>query len=54
VCRHLPAPIYKAARSRRVQTDSEQKKLKNRIKHSKPGSVVVKPARKKKIIAELE
>lgn len=35
-------------------TDAEDRKQKRRIAHSKPGSVVVKPARRKKIVAELE
>lgn len=52
--RHLPAPIYKAAKLRRAQTDSERRKTAHRIAHSAPGAVKVKPARKKKIVAELE
>lgn len=52
--RHLPAPIYKAAKLRRVQQDSERRKTQHRIAHSAPGSVKLKPARKKKIVAELE
>ncbi|KAL4451264.1 hypothetical protein ABPG77_009336 [Micractinium sp. CCAP 211/92] len=52
--RHLPAPIYKAAKLRRTQIDSERRKTQHRIAHSAPGSVKVKPARKKKIVAELE
>lgn len=35
-------------------TEAEDRKQKNRIAHSKPGSVITKPARKKKIVAELE
>ncbi|EFN52020.1 hypothetical protein CHLNCDRAFT_139585 [Chlorella variabilis] len=52
--RHLPAPIYKAAKLRRVQQDSERRKTQHRIAHSAPGSVKVKPARRKKVVAELE
>lgn len=52
--RHLPTPIYKAAKVRRTHTESERQKTKNRIKHSAPGAVVVKPARKKKIVAQQE
>jgi hypothetical protein len=37
---------------RRIQVDSERRKTQNRIKHSAPGAVVVKPARKKKIVTE--
>ena len=43
-----------AAKLRREMTDAEDRKEKRRIAHSKPGSVVVKPARRKKIVAELE
>ncbi|CAK0783726.1 hypothetical protein CVIRNUC_006925 [Coccomyxa viridis] len=52
--RHLPAPLYKATKLRRTMTEAEDRKQKNRIAHSKPGSVITKPARKKKIVAELE
>jgi len=52
--RHLPTPIYKASKTRRIQIDSEKRKTQNRIKHSAPGAVVVKPARKKKIVTEQE
>lgn len=43
-----------AARLRRTMTEADDRKQRNRIAHSKPGSIIVKPARKKKIIAELE
>lgn len=43
-----------AAKLRRTIIDADARKLKRRISHSAPGSVVVKPARKKKIIAEQE
>ena len=36
------------------QIDSERRKTQNRIAHSAPGSVQLKPARKKKVVAELE
>ncbi len=52
--RHLPAPIYKAAKLRRVQQDSERRKTAHRIAHSAPGAVKLKPARKKKVVAEVE
>ena len=35
-------------------TEADNKKHANRIKHSAPGSVAVKSARKKKVVAELE
>lgn len=53
LCVHSQA-IYKAARTRRIMQDSEKRKLKNRIEHSAPGSVKVKPERKKKVVAEME
>jgi hypothetical protein len=34
--------------------DAERRRRTNRIEHSAPGTVEVKPLRKKKIIAELE
>lgn len=43
-----------AAKLRRTMTEAEDRKQKNRIAHSRPGSVIIKPARKKKIVAELE
>lgn len=49
-----PFPTAQAARLRRTMTEAEDRKQKNRIAHSKPGSVIVKPARKKKIVAEME
>lgn len=52
--RHLPAAIYKASKLRRTQVDSERRKTQHRVAHSAPGSVSLKPARKKKIVAELE
>lgn len=52
--RHLPTSIYKAAKQRREIIDNDAKKERRRIAHSAPGSRVVKPARKKKIVAEQE
>ena len=52
--RRLPTPIYKAAKARRSQIDAEARKTRRRVQHSAPGSVVVKPERRKKIVAELE
>ena len=52
--RHLPSSLYKATKLRKTMEDSQRRKLKNRIAHSAPGSVKVKPARQKKIVAELE
>ena len=52
--RHLPTPLYKAAKLRRTMEDSERRRTRNKIAHSAPGSVRVKPARAKKIVAEIE
>ncbi|KAG2484960.1 hypothetical protein HYH03_016258 [Edaphochlamys debaryana] len=52
--RHLPTAIYKAAKTRRAVTDSDKRKLQRRIEHSAPGSIVVKPDRKRKIVAQVE
>ncbi|GLC33361.1 hypothetical protein PLESTB_000341300 [Pleodorina starrii] len=52
--RHLPAAIYRASKMRRAVTDSDKRKLQRRIDHSAPGSIVVKPERKKKILAQVE
>lgn len=40
--RHLPVPIYKAAKLRRTVQDSDRRKLDRRVAHSKPGSVKVR------------
>ncbi|KAL6763169.1 WD40-repeat-containing domain protein [Haematococcus lacustris] len=52
--RHLPAAIYKAAKTRRAIQNADTRKVKNRIAHSAPGSVTVKPERKKKLVTEME
>lgn len=38
----------------RVVEDAERKRLKNRVAHSAPGSVVIKPQRKKRIVGQVE
>lgn len=43
-----------AAQTRRIQKDSERRKERNRVAHSAPGTVKVKPARRKKVVAQLE
>ena len=35
-------------------TEADNKKQANRIKHSAPGSVKIKSARKKKVVTEVE
>ena len=52
--RHLPKSIYKTGKLRREVMDAERRKEENRIKHSAPGSIKIKPARKKKIVARIE
>ena len=52
--RRLPPAIAKAAKARRVQIDSEARKNRSRVRHSAPGTVVVKPERRRKIVAEVE
>lgn len=52
--RHVPAAIHKATKLRRDMVTSERRKTQNRMAHSAPGTVKVKPARKRKIVAELE
>jgi len=43
-----------ATKLRRQITDADAKKERRRIAHSRPGTRTVKPARKRKILAELE
>jgi len=57
--RHEPAPRASAAarqatKARRAAVDADSRKLKRRKANSAPGSVVDKPERKKRIVAELE
>jgi WD repeat and SOF domain-containing protein 1 len=50
----LSQAIYKASKTRRIIMQADRRRLTNRIAHSKPGSVKVKPERKKKLLAEVE
>lgn len=52
--RHLPVPIFKAAKLRRSMIDAAKKKQDKRRAHSAPGSMVTKPLRNRRIIKELE
>lgn len=45
---------YQAAKTRRTIIDADAKKERRRIQHSAPGSRVVKPARKKKVVTVQE
>lgn len=50
-----PRPLVcQATKVRRIQVESDKRKTNNRIKHSAPGAVKVKPARKKKVVTEQE
>ena len=51
MCMHA---CMQAQKIRRAVTEADKRKLSNRIKHSAPGSIKVKPERKKKIIAQME
>ena len=46
--------LIQAAKLRRTMTEAGNKKQSNRIAHSAPGSVKVKSARTKKVVAEVE
>jgi len=50
----LPRAVKKAHKAARAQVDAEARKLRRRVAHSAPGSVEVKPARRKKIVAQVE
>lgn len=52
--RALPKALHKAAKLRRTMEESERRRTKNKIAHSAPGAVKIKPARSKKIVAEME
>jgi hypothetical protein len=47
-------PSAQAAKLRRTIIDNDKRKLDRRIAHSAPGSIKVKPERKKKIVTEME
>ena len=49
--RHVPKPIYKAAKERRVMVEAQRRKRENVIRHSKPGSVKVVPERQKSVVS---
>ncbi|KAJ7552676.1 hypothetical protein O6H91_06G118500 [Diphasiastrum complanatum] len=52
--RHLPKPIYKADKLRQTLIEAERKKEHRKRAHSAPGSVPLIPARRKRIVTELE
>ena len=46
--------MVQATKLRRTMVDADARKLKRRIAHSAPGSVTIKPARAKRVVAEVE
>ncbi len=50
----MPKAIFKAGALRRTMEDSQRRKRGNVIKHSAPDSVVMKPARKERLVAVLQ
>ncbi|GAB5367349.1 hypothetical protein AAMO2058_001222700 [Amorphochlora amoebiformis] len=50
--RHVPKPILKAKKLRHTIKKARNIKLANKIKHSKPGSIVKKSAREEKIVVK--
>ena len=51
--RHVPKAIHKASQLRHTMEESQRVKRDNVAKHSAPGTVAVRPARKERIVAEL-
>ena len=49
--RHVPRLIHNSSRTKRIMLEAKKKKLENRRRHSKPGSVPEISARKEKIIS---
>jgi WD repeat and SOF domain-containing protein 1 len=52
--RQLPSALYKATKLKRTMEGAERRRLQNKIAHSAPGSIQLKSARQKKIVAEVE
>jgi WD repeat and SOF domain-containing protein 1 len=52
--RHLPKPIYNAQKIKRDMELSQRRKLENRIKHSKPGTIKPPKEKTKNIISQIE
>mmetsp|Transcript_47975 Transcript_47975/g.98975 ORF Transcript_47975/g.98975 Transcript_47975/m.98975 type:complete len:447 (-) Transcript_47975:54-1394(-) len=52
--RHVPKMIKSMGNKRRIMREAKQRKETNRKKHSKPGSVVHEPMKKRHILKELE
>jgi len=51
--RKIPKLIQKQARIAHIQKESRERKLQNRIDHSKPGSIEVLPAKKQAVVKEV-
>lgn len=52
--RHLPKPIYNAAKEKHVQKTSRQRKEANKRAHSKPGAIPYVSEKKKHVVEEQE
>lgn len=52
--RHVPKMIKSMGNKRRIMREAKQRKETNRKKHSKPGSVVHEPMKKRHILKELQ
>ena len=52
--RHLPKPVFKAAKLRTEMQEAERRKSQRRAAHAAPGAEPRVPARKKRIVAEVE
>jgi len=48
--RHVPKLVYKEAKLKRIQLDSQKHKEENRRLHSKPGAVPKVPERQKHVV----
>eukprot|EP00792_Barthelona_sp_PAP020_P005304 TRINITY_DN2593_c0_g1_i1.p1 TRINITY_DN2593_c0_g1~~TRINITY_DN2593_c0_g1_i1.p1 ORF type:complete len:469 (+),score=104.38 TRINITY_DN2593_c0_g1_i1:32-1408(+) len=51
---HLPRYLYNAQKKRAIQHKSQKRKIENKIKHSKPGTVEVIPEKQKGIVKTIE
>lgn len=51
---HLPKLLFRRKQVRHIQKVSQRRKLQNILKHSKPGSIRIRPEKKKKIVEVLE
>ena len=52
--RNIPKLIQKQSRIAHIQKESRERKLQNRIDHSKPGSIEIVPQKKQAVVKEVE